>query len=415
MLRVLLVLLATCGCLLADARAVLALEAVGTIKKIDPERRLIVVFAGGQDRHLTADRHLQVLDEAGRDLPEGLQASALKTGVTVTITVEREQNQFVLKKLQLGGTVPARPTRTADRRVTGERVGLKPLTEMSARDTYQGEDGGLYGQGENEPPPALRTAAREETAQIVPRGRDGRPARDGRIVLISISMSNWTQEFSVFKRLADRDPEKSPRVTIVDCAQGGQPMSRWADPQSQTWTVAEQRLAREQVTPAQVQVVWIKLANPGPSGDLAQHGKALQKDTTAVLQQARERFPNLRLAYLESRIFAGHATTGLNPEPYAYEGAFVVRWLIQAQQRGDRELNYKHGADAVKAPLLLWGTYLWGDGAEPRQSDGLVWNRDDFAADGTHPSEAGQRKVAELLLKFCKTDDQVKSWFVRQP
>lgn len=31
-------------------------------------------------------------------------------------------------------------------------VGLKPLTEMAAADTYLGEDGGLYGGGQNQPP-----------------------------------------------------------------------------------------------------------------------------------------------------------------------------------------------------------------------------------------------------------------------
>ena len=33
-------------------------------------------------------------------------------------------------------------------------------------------------------------------------------------------------------------------------------------------------------------------------------------------------------------------TTGLNPEPYAYEEAFTMRWLIQDQIAGKPELNY---------------------------------------------------------------------------
>src|SRR5262245_32408066 len=89
-------------------------------------------------------------------------------------------------------------------------VGLKPLTEMSADDRYKGEDGGLYGGGKNEPPPALAAAARKEIEQIVPRDADGKPAPDGIIGLVSLSMSNATQEFSTFKPMADRDPQKSP-------------------------------------------------------------------------------------------------------------------------------------------------------------------------------------------------------------
>ena len=82
---------------------------------------------------------------------------------------------------------------------------MKPLTEMTADDKYKGEDGGLYGGGKNEPPAAQRAAAEKETAKIVPLDAAGKPAKDGRIVLVSISMSNATQEFSMFKRIADAD------------------------------------------------------------------------------------------------------------------------------------------------------------------------------------------------------------------
>mgnify|MGYP003332739846 CR=1 FL=1 len=34
---------------------------------------------------------------------------------------------------------------------------------------------------------------------------------------------------------------------------------------------------------------------------------------------------DLRIAYLGSRTYGGYATTPLNPEPHAYEGAFAVR------------------------------------------------------------------------------------------
>jgi hypothetical protein len=293
-------------------------------------------------------------------------------------------------------------------------VGLKPLTEMTAKDRYKGEDGGLYGGGRNEPPEAHQTAAKKETAQIVPRDGDGKPAPDGKTVLVSISMSNATQEFSLFKQIADKDPDKSPLLTIVDCAQGGQAMAEWVDPKGRPWAEADRRLTAAKVTPQQVQVAWIKLANKGPSGDLAEHGKKLQKDTLAVLHNARARFPNLRIVYLGSRIYGGYATGPLNPEPYAYEGAFVVRWLIQDQIKGDASLNYDAERGMVKAPLLLWGPYFWADGVTPRKSDGLVWERTDLAADGTHPSQSGRQKVADQLLKFFKTDANAKTWFVKK-
>ena len=62
---------------------------------------------------------------------------------------------------------------------------------------------------------------------------------------------------------------------------------------------------------------------------------------------------------------------------------------------------------------MLWGPYLWADGVKARKADGLVWEREDLAGDGTHPSPSGRRKVAELLLRFFKTDPTAKGWFVR--
>lgn len=188
-------------------------------------------------------------------------------------------------------------------------------------------------------------------------------------------------------------------------------MAQWTAPSARPWTVAEERLQSANVTPKQVQIAWVKLANVSPSGELAEHGKKLQADTLAVLQNAKARFPNLRIAYLSSRIYAGYAGTRLNPEPYAYEGAFPVRWLIQDQIKGDANLNYDPQRGTVKAPLLLWGPYLWADGMTPRKSDGLIWERQDLGGDGTHPSDKGRQKVSDQLLTFFKTDAEAQTWF----
>ena len=314
------------------------------------------------------------------------------------------------RRIRQGGN--ARPV---DRRTlpAGEKTGLlKPFDEMSADDRYLDQDGGLYGHGMNEPPPEHRQAAERALAMIQPLNAAGEPASDGRIVLVSISMSNATQEFSRFKQIADSDPRKSPRLTIVDCAQGGQAMAEWVNPDARPWTEAQRRLERANVTPAQVQVAWIKLANKGPRGDLQTHGRKLQQDTLAVIQNAKAKFPNQRIAYLSSRIYGGYSGGPLNPEPFAYESAFPVRWLIQDQMQEIAELNYDSAHGPVKAPLLLWGPYLWADGVTPRKSDGLTWKREDLGTDGTHPSQSGRNKVARMLLSFFKEDPLAKSWFV---
>jgi hypothetical protein len=385
-----------------------AFDAVGIVRRVDAEKHLLYVFANGQERTVPVAPDAAILDTAGKPLADGLKSPALREGAEVTLTVERRGNGPAIIAIRLGRRTPGNAPAGGK-----TSVGLKPLTEMSAADRYQGEDGGLYGGGRNEPPPTLLAAARKASAEIRPRDAEGKPAANGAIALISISMSNATMEFSLFKQRADRDDSKSPRVTIVDCAQGGQAMAQWVDPQGRAWMEADRRLKAAGVSPQQVQVAWIKLANVRPTGTLREHGKKLYEDTLAVLHDARERFPNLAIAYLGSRIYGGYAATPLNPEPYAYEGAFVVRWLIQAQAKGDAALNYDPKQGAVKAPLLLWGPYFWADGMTPRKSDGLIWERNDLAGDGTHPSASGQRKVADMLLTFFKTDALAASWFRR--
>lgn len=292
-----------------------------------------------------------------------------------------------------------------DQAVPKPPVGLIPLTDMTGDDRYQGEDGGLYGGGKNTPPAAHEAAAKAALAQIQPLGPDGKPSASGRIVFVSISMSNATQEFSRFKSIADADPRKSSALTIVDCAQGGQAMAEWVPRDGGPWKTALQRIKSASVTPEQVQVAWVKLANKGPRGTLQEHGRKLETDTLAVLQNARAHFPNLRVAYLGSRIYGGYATSMLNPEPYAYDSAFAARWLIQRQIKGDDALAPE------KSPLLLWGPYFWADGTKGRKTDALVWERADFAQDGTHPSESGRNKVAGMLLEFVATNPLARGWF----
>jgi hypothetical protein len=323
-----------------------------------------------------------------------------------------DEEQAYLKKAQAARNAgqpdgQRRPTLTPS-----ESKGFIPLTEMTAENRYRDQDGGLYGSGKNEPTEPHRLAAEKELSKIQPLNAEGKPDPRGTIAFVSISMSNATQEFSVFKRIADADPQKSKKLTIVDCAQGGKAMAQWVSPDAEPWKVAAERLERANVSPAQVQVAWVKLANVQPTGSLEEHGKKLQRDTLAVLQNARTKFPNLRITYLSSRIYAGYATGPLNPEPYAYESAFVVRWLIQDQVAGNPELNFDPDRGAVKTPLLLWGPYLWADGTTPRKSDGLIYTRSDLGPDGTHPSDSGRVKVANQILQFVKNDKLARSWFV---
>jgi hypothetical protein len=297
--------------------------------------------------------------------------------------------------------------------------------------TYLGFAGGLY-PGGNAVPAGHATAGLARAVAIRPLDASGNPSPAGRYVLLSIGLSNTTQEFCsenggppcdawTFMGQSAADPEvERARLAIVNGAMGGRAASFWDSPSDPDYDrVRDTRLSPQGLSERQVQVAWVKVANPMPRVSLP----SPQADAYELLLQLgniaralKVRYPNLQQAFFSSRIYAGYANTALNPEPYAYESGFAVKWLVEAQIRqmsgspadsraGD--LDY----DRV-APWIAWGPYLWADGLNAR-SDGLFYAREDLEADGTHPARGGETKVATLLVSFFKRSPQTRCWFVR--
>ncbi len=234
-------------------------------------------------------------------------------------------------------------------------VGFVPLTDLGAG-LYQGKQGGLYPGGSNVRPATHESAGLARAVQ--PLSAQGQPSADGKIVLVSIGLSNTTQEFSTFKPLADKEADANPKAAFPT------------------------------------------------------HALTLKDEYAMIAQILKTRFPNIRLAYYSSRTYAGYASTTLNPEPFAYESGFAVKWLIEDQLNGSPDLNFDPARGTVRAPWLAWGPYLWADGMRPR-GDGLTYACSDFAADGTHPAVGGARqKVAQMLLNFFKNDSTARLWFL---
>jgi hypothetical protein len=302
---------------------------------------------------------------------------------------------------------------------------LTPLNELG-RNTHKGFAGGLYPDGLNYRPRAHDEAGRNIARTLVfPRNFAGvADTNAGKIGVVSMGMSNTTQEWATgandgtndatvaFKYRADHDPSKHPRVSLVDLAQGGRDAPQWTNATMHAWTNVANRLSAANVSSNQVQVAWIKLAVAGPAsvGAFPVHAMAFQFQLEQVARAAKARFPNLALVYLSSRVRSYAADASLNPEPYAYEEGFSVKWLIEQQLGG--ALNYDPARGPVEAPWLAWGPYLWADGMVGR-SDGLLWACSDLRNDFTHPSQAGVFKVSDELLSFFKTDPTATPWFLR--
>lgn len=269
--------------------------------------------------------------------------------------------------------------------------------------------GGLYPNGSNDRPPSHDLAGRRLAATIQPLNKDGEPDAGGRIVLTSIGMSNTGQEFGQFQRLAGETAGINPHLFFINGGVGGRTAENWADPKSDAWEELQRRLDHYSVSDEQVQVAWIKLTLV-KGGDFPEKAFSLRDHLEIIVGLLKDRFPNLKIAYLSSRTRSYTYWRGLSPEPVAFETGFAVRWLIQEQLEGLPSLNYDPDEGPVEAPYLVWGPYLWADGENPRE-DGFVWLQEDLAGDCTHPSSSGTQKIASMLMSFLMNDPTAYPWF----
>jgi len=292
-------------------------------------------------------------------------------------------------------------------------VGFVPLHDL-ADGSYRGFQGGLYPGGELVRPDAHDSAGLDQSARVIPRDGFGIPDPEGAIVFLSIGLSNTTQEFQEFLTLISDDDTLNPQLVIVDGALGGQAAEDILSLSAPYWTHVDEQLAEAGVTVDQVQVIWLKTANRAPTNPFPGWARTLQGQMTVIVRNIQTRFPFARLAYVSSRTYAGYATTNLNPEPYAYESGFAVKWLIQDQIEGNPALGFDPTFGPPEAPWLAWGPYLWADGTTAR-SDLLTWDCSEFAADGTHPATPARRKVAHMLDDFFRTDGTAKTWYLADP
>ena len=279
---------------------------------------------------------------------------------------------------------------------------MTPLPELGSAH-YLGFAGGLYPTGKNSRLSAYEDAGVALGATMQPVERDGKPSTSGKIVMLSVGMSNTSRQFSQFIRLADADPRKNPSLVLIDAARNGAEATQIADPCGDYWIYLDLRLQRCKATTSQVQVVWLKTALAHEPLGFPETARRLQRKLHSIVEILRAKFPQLKLIYVSSRTYGGYSETDLSPEPIAYESAFAVKWLIE------EHINDPDPDRSI--PLVLWGPYLWADGMTPR-SDGLIWERIDFESDGVHPSTQGALKVATKLFEFFESDPSARPWFI---
>ena len=310
-----------------------------------------------------------------------------------------------------------------------------PLTDFSRNQKYLGTFPGLLYEGSNDPPSDHLAEGLAATKMIVPLNAHGLSSTSGKIVVVGIGMSNWTNELcdgnpytdacatqSFLAQAAASPAVNHADLVLVDCARGGHAAVNWINDSFGNYSLCQDVLAAHGVTEQQVEVILYKDADEFPQIHLSR--STVCAPTSPVdachyeylvgltARYAKSRYPHLRQMFLHSRIYAGYATTLLNPEPYAYEYGFATKWLIEAQivkfQTGVISPTAGDLSYAV-APWLGWGPYFWAADDQPR-SDGLVWLPSDFGRDGTHPSLSGINKAATMMMNFHLNSD-LTPWF----
>ena len=156
-------------------------------------------------------------------------------------------------------------------------LGNRVYIRMDGENT--GEIGGLYPGGANQRPAAHTKAGIALAGQVAPLDINGKPdPENGKIVMISVGMSNTGAEFLRFIQNAQYDRDLNKQLVLVNGAQPNMTAPDWVDPQAPTWQVVNKHLAERKVSPLQVQVAWIKLTHVG-TGPFPGWSQNLETDT----------------------------------------------------------------------------------------------------------------------------------------
>lgn len=298
--------------------------------------------------------------------------------------------------------------------VAGTSTPIMALTDLGMG-TYLGAEGGLYPNGTNLRPADHDAAGITLANQIQPLDSDGNPDPNGKEAFLLLGPSFASEVLSTFLPIASADPDKNPSLVIVDGALPGETIETIANPKNEYWnTILNYLIPNAGVSANQVQAVWTDEVLAFPSGVFPTDMAGLQGDLEKLAQNIHVFFPNAKLMYYSSRVYTGYSlgVSNQDPEPYAYESGFAVKWAIEDQLNGNAALNFDPTRGPVTAPWMAWGPYYWTNGLLGR-ADGLIASCDDYRDDGNHPSDiVGRVKESGILIDFFKSDTTITPWYL---
>lgn len=316
---------------------------------------------------------------------------------------------------------------------------LWPIDQLGAG-PYQGVlFGGLYGDGTNTMSADHLALGLQQAAKIQPLDENGQPSPSGKIVFLAVgygdtarimcgpSPDSVCEAGSLISMALSNPAVNHDSLVLLNVARDGADFRAWSHESGGRPiydAVRSAVLLPAGVSEKQVQAAWLQVVTGDPYiplGTPLGDGFVLKQGIASTLREMKKAYPNLQIAYLSSRVYGGYATTKWNPEPFAYESGFAHRWVIEGQTFEEQtpigawfwDTRLGNVDDRVGiAPWIAWGPYLWANGTIPRQSDGLTWQRDDFARDGETLTSKGAHKGAVLLLNFLLHEPTARRWFL---
>jgi hypothetical protein len=358
----------------------------------------------------------------------GTVASSVKVN-NYAITVQIDDSSRPQQQSNVTITIPVGATTGANCSVIDfDAPGTKtPLTALNDLGTNsygtgcpepEGCMGGLYPNGSNSDPDPHASDGITAGQGIQPRDADGTvDPVNGSIVFMSLGVSNTEQPFTDFMNAANGDPEKNPKVAVVNGALGGETAASLASATAGYFsTVTDYILPFYGYTAEQVAALWIDTVDSGDNAGFPGDAITLKGELEAIAADAKVYFPNAVIAYMGALNYTGYSqgVSTILPEPQAYDSGWADKWSIEDQINGTC-CNYNPANGTVVAPWMGWGYYYWANGLLARQA-GTTWSCKDLESDGTHPaSPSGHLKIADGLLNFLKTDPTATPWFLAQP
>lgn len=254
------------------------------------------------------------------------------------------------------------------------------LPELGA-DTFLGAQGGLYPDGQNEPPAAYLAALMAVSGAL---------ANNNQIVVVAIGpsiMQNSVSGFAPFlNSLGVND-----NIVFVDGSLGSN-QQRFEDPDYFGWDVGINRLPPG-LTAVDVDIVLYYNALTSPSGsfpDFVQMAAGSFEITYNIINQ---KYPNVQLILQNSQHYAGWCGQCKAPEPYAHYNGFAVKELIERRINGE-----------INGALIAWNAYHWDD----------TW-LENYYTDGLHLSGLGQQSTGQLWHDYLSTSFNAVWYLDSQP